>query len=294
MCFDQLLFFLQIQKMNLGCEETFQIPGVMAADVNDEDQILVRTAVDGKSYIIVTNRFDKEASSKIPSLCNHTAVCLVAHPTDAGFVLESCGICEVIRNYNIHTGQCSIAYKGCSLYRISHGPTSSILAFWHGLRHFELPHPRLSMIKWDTERHELHIDRSVYLRGGLVQMCYSELFNMLVAILPMGEIEALRLESQAAIWKLSDPIWKLSGDVDGLTMKPDVITSDHDGNIYVGDGPNNRILKISSMTGDVRTIIPLKEENNQEMDGLFWTHNGPCLIVIRGDTISNYYIPKLE
>ena len=123
-------FCLQAQKINLICEGTFEIAGLMEVNVNDRGQILARTKMDNRYYIKVMNRLSGEVYSEFPSECNHYhhfISRLTAHPTEAGFVLECCSGCCVIRNYNIHTGQCSIVYKGYEGVNICHGPTGSIL-----------------------------------------------------------------------------------------------------------------------------------------------------------------------
>ena len=129
------IFFLQIQKIRLVCKGSFQLPGLWTdvdghVDVDEEGQILARTQVNNRFHIRVLDKLVSEISREIPSKCNHyTFADLIARPTDAGFVLESCCLCEVIRNYNVRTGQCSVAYHGYTYDGISHGPTGSILTF---------------------------------------------------------------------------------------------------------------------------------------------------------------------
>ena len=210
---------MQTQKKNLACEGTFEVTGPMEVDVNDKDQILVRTEVDDRFYIKVMNRLNGEVSSVFPSECDHTLVCLITHPTEAGFVLEGCLECNVIHNYNIYTRLWSVVYKGYITYRICHGPIGSILAY--------RPPFKISVIKWDEEHDELRFDKSMYLEGEFDRICYSELFDMLVVIMYKdSEIKAVKLESEAAKLKLSAPIWKLPKMVDGLVIKPDAVTSD--------------------------------------------------------------------
>ena len=272
--------------MNLVCEGTLEIEGLKEVDVNDKDQILARRKVDDRYYIRVMNRLSK-ASNEFPSECNHFFVdvaCLIAHPTDPGFVLEGCWMCKVIRNYNIHTGECSIVYKGYTLFTICHGPAGSILTYW--------PRSGVSIMKWDEEHHKLHTDKRVHLDGEVDRMCYSELNDMLVGVYEHKEIQAVMLEGEAASLKLSAPIWKLSGVMDGCLIKPDTITSDTKGNIYVTDGENNRILKINSFTGDIVSILLLEEENKTPIDCLFWSNTEPNLTVVRGYKICSYCIPR--
>ena len=223
-------FFLQAQKINLICEGTFEMAGLRQADVNDRGQILARTNMDNRYYIKVMNRLSGEVSSEFPSGCNHHFISrLTAHPTDAGFVLECCSWCGVIRNYNIHTGQCSNVYRDHIVDEICHGPIGSILAY------NPIKPSRSSILKWDKEHRELRNDKSVDLEDNLSQMCYSELYDMLVGVFEDNEIKVVNLKSEADTLNLSAPIWKLSGAVDGYLITPHAITSDKRGNDFIGD-----------------------------------------------------------
>ena len=280
---------MQTQKIHLVCKGSFEVAGPVEADAKDKDQILVRIVLDNKFYIRVMDRLSGEVSTEFPSKCNHSSITsLIAHPTDAGFVLESCWTCAVIRNYNIHTGHCSIVYKGDTSDRICHGPIGSILVCSHPIFRRDWG---LSIMQWDKEHQILQTDKSVNLKCILWRMCYSELFDTLVFIYHSRKVEAVKLESEADTSKLSAPIWKISGVVDGLAMNPTALTSDNRGNVFVGDGANNRILKVNSLTGDIVGLL-LLEENNQEIRYLFWS--GSILTVVRGDRFSTYNIPKLD
>ena len=283
---------MQAQKTNLIWEGTFEIAGLKAADVNDRGQIVARTHVDNRYYMLVMNRLSREVSSKFPLECNHHPRC-TAHPTEVGFVLEGCSWCRVIHNYNIHTGQCSIVYKGTTFHRICHGPTGSILAYSHP-KIFGPTYLRLSIMKWDKEHRELHTDKSVDLKDGLIQMCYSELCDMLVGLFYDSGIVGVNLKSEADTLKLSAPIWTLSGVVNGYLITPDAITSDKRGNVFVGDGANNRILKINSFTGKVQSILHVEQLNKKWIDSLFLSDTEPNLIVVRGNKISTFCIPKSD
>ena len=276
---------MQIQKINIRCERSLEIRGLKATCVNKTGQILIRTEVGHRYYIRVMNRLSGEVSSEFPSKCDHFFASLIAHPTDAGFVLESCWVCEVIRNYNIHIGQCSALYKGYRLHVICHDPARSILGFKLEFYPPESPHLRISIIKWNKEHPELQNDKKMYLAAELIQMCYNELCEMLVGTHEGNEINAVKLESEADTLKLSDPIWKLSGMVDGRVIKPTALTSDKRGNIFVGDGANQRIMKINCFTGDAMSILLLEKGNKQRIRSLFWSDTEPNLIVIRRNKI---------
>ena len=289
---NKLWVLLQIQKI-IRCKGTLKIAGLIAADVNDKGQLLARTFGNRSFYIRVMNRFSGKVSSDFPSKCEHTAACLISHPTDAGFVLEGCLDCEVIRNYNIHTGECSIVYRDYIPHTICHGPIGSILACSRPIV-FGPTYSGLSIMKWDKEHRELRTDKSVNLEDNLFQMCYSELCDVLVGVFKYNEIKAMKLKSEATTLRLFAAIWKLPTVVDDSMISPESINSDKKGNIYVGDGVNNRILKINSFTGDIVSILLLEDESKDPIRTVFWSDTEPNLTVIRGDIVISYYILKSD
>ena len=285
---------MQAQKINLVCKGTLEITGLEAACVNGKGQILVRVQVNNRYYIRVMSRSSGEVSSEFPSKCEHSSItCLIAHPTETNFMSESCGVCEVIRNYDIQTGGYSIVYIGDTPFTIGNGPTGSLLTY--------RPQSGISLFKWHKEHHELHASKSVHLEGMLNQICYSELFNMLVVVMYEDKvIKAVKLETEAATLTLSAPIWKLPKMVDGLVIKPDAVTSDKKESVHVSDGANNRILKINSLTGEVTSILILEEENIIPLRDLFkrlrgdisfrYLHSISCRIMIIESSIRTLLI----
>ena len=277
-------FFLQIQKISFVSEGTCEpVPGLLAADVNKQKQILARIEVNDRFFIRVLDIFARtEVSSVISSDCNHRSSCIITHPSYSHFVLEGCDLCGLIRNYNIHTEECSIVYTGWRPGRICHGPTSCILV-QDGC--FFSQSPAVFKLKWEKEERQLYIDH-VCIKDGMIQkLCYVESLNILVTISCHKEIKAVKLDS-------NNPVWKLSGEVSGHVIKPDALTTDAEGNIYVSDGANNRILTINALTGNVMSILLLAEEGKGPIRSLFWSDTEPNLTMIRKDKISTYNIPK--
>ena len=271
-----------------------QVPGLKTATVNKRGQILARVQVNDKFHIQLLDRFGREVISDIHSECTHLThlECLIAHPTDADYVLESCNMCEVIRNYNIWSGECKIVYRDDGLIlRMCHGPNDSILVD-------QILHLCIFELKWEKELQELRnkgcVCRSRYLTQlnpptvtkSFEVFCCVEEFNMLVIINMNEEIEAMRLRSES-------PIWKLSEVVSGHLIKPDAMTADAEGNVYISDGANNTILKINGLTGDIMHIVLLEEENKDPKRCLFWSDTELNLTTMHGDRITNYNISKL-
>ena len=155
-----------------------------------------------------------EWSIHIRSECMHhpNNVYLIAHPTNRDYLLESCALCKVIRNYNIRTGQCKIVFRHEQLgpLRMCHGPNDSILFLdMFSMRVFEL--------NWEKDQQELCFNRLKPLtstsRMLFQALCYVEKFNLLIFMNTYEEIEAVEFGSLSAIWKLS-------GVVDGHMIKP--------------------------------------------------------------------------
>ena len=70
-----------------------------------------------------------------------------------------------------------------------------------------------------------------------------------------------------------DVIWH------GRVIKPDALTTDIEGNVYIGDGANNRILKINSLTENVMNILRL-EKNKRAILCLLWSDTKPNLTLL--------------
>ena len=232
------------------------------------------------------DRRNGNVDQEILSKCDDTFVCLVKHPNNTDSVLEGCPMCGVIRSYNIHTGQCNIVHSGSRPCRMYPGSTGFI---W--LLALKEPDIRgimeLSKLNWEKEQQILVPDKAWETNKGLLGMCYIEQHDILVCIYEHEGLEAVRLDSELST------IWRLSGLVDGLPVKPDSITCDTDGNAYVGDGPRSRIIRIDSFTGDIITVLQLGEENQMQIRSLFWSNNEPSLTVVRGDEIGSFYTPQL-
>ena len=96
------------------------------------------------------------------------------------------------------------------------------------------------------------------------------------------EIVAERLGSESIIWRLFGP-------VDGHIIKPESITCDSDGNGYISDQGNNRILKINSLTGVILGILLLEKKDIWSMR---WSNREPNLTLWEYNQISTYFVPE--
>ena len=262
----------------------FPLPSLRTIDVNDKNQMLFHTEKDDKNLIRVMDRHRGNIAQEILPQCNHTFVCLSKHPTDPRFVLEGCVDCEVIRNYSIHTGQCETVYTSIRPVRMFLGPAGSILVLFFKGNDLLAPMD-LVRLNWQNGQEVLRPAHTLEIEKRLVGMSYVERHDILVYVCENERVEAVRLDKEKSA------LWGLSGVVGGLPVKPNSITSDTDGNAYVADGRNNRILKIDSFTGVVINVLQLGEESQMQIRSLFWSKNEPSLTVVRGDKISTHHIP---
>ena len=255
-----------------------KLPQIPVIALNAKDQLLVRILEARKYWIRVMDRVSGEVISEMTSMCNHASF-IKKHPTDDNSVLENCSECKVIRGYNISTQNGNIVYSAPDIVRICDGPDGSILALdSDGL---------LCKLKWNAETQKLrrtHVE-SLPLWKKMQRICYVEGQDIFVAILSNEN-------KQIMAWKLDNgcsPTWTLPGTVDGLTIDPMSLTYDTEGNLYIDDGRNDRILKINSSTGKVLSILLLKKKT-ETIRCLCWSKTDRSLIVQRENRISSYFI----
>ena len=111
-------------------------------------------------------------------------------------------MCEVIRNYNIRTGQYSIVHIVCRPIRLCQGPMESILILSRKRSQF-----LVSKLKLETEQWKLWSDESWHVDNELLQMCCTN--DMLVVLNGNKErVEAMKLGSNIPIWKLSGEVYR--------------------------------------------------------------------------------------
>ena len=89
----------------------------------------------------------------------------------------------------------------------------------------------VSKLKWERNERQLQVKEVYKMNGKIQKWCYAESFNVLVIMGYDKEVKAVKLEND-------NPVWKLSGIVDGQLLRPDPLTTD------ASDGGNHRILKI--------------------------------------------------
>ena len=247
-------------------EETFKFQGFLPAVSDDKDKILTRAHMDFGFHITVLNRLSGEVRNTITSECNHIFACLLAHPTEADFVLEGCPKCKMIRNYDVNSGHCTVSHTQDKFNSMCLGPAGSILVLSHfpgyvivgvhGIMNEYFPchirnpsYTKLSILKWEKEQQQFGINKSLKFGNKLLEKCYYvDRLHMLVVMCENKEIEAVKFGSKSIIWTLSRV-------VDGHEVKPVALTSDKWGNVYVSDGENKRILKLNGLTGNVLNIF---------------------------------------
>ena len=90
-----------------------------------------------------------------------------------------------------------------------------------------------------------------------------------------GCIQAVRLSYGTVVWDIA-------GEVAGKEIKPYGVCNDSDGNIYVADSNNERILMLDSKTGELLQVL-MQEEKTGDIFDVCWTESQPQLTVRHGD-----------
>ena len=282
---------LQIKKFKLIREKTFPVSGPTSMDVTGNDLLLVRTKEEGKYWIRVINRLTGDLINKIPSMCDHYRVRVKKYPQDQDYAFESCVTCEQVYGHNINTLESLSIHKGSKIIRICDGPGGSLLLVTKDWK--------LHKLEWDKRQGgaQLVFVHDIPPGPGKIglRLCYVEchdIFMYTVKDLEEDEdyeIIAVKLGTGNIVWRLSSP-------VDGLIIKPESITCDSEGNAYVDDLQNNRILKINSLTSEILSILLFdgkeNEKKNLNLISIRWSNTEPNLTVRTGKHISTYLVPK--
>ena len=257
-------------------EKTFPVCGRM--DVTDNDLLLVRTKKD-LTWIQVINRLTGDLINKIPSMCDHTGVKVRRYPQNQEYVFESCSTCEELYAHNIKTLESFSVHKGSKIHRMCDGPAGSLLVM--------NTDRELHRLRWDKaqSKAQLAFVQNIPRPGNRpLRLCYVECHDILICTMKDWEedqgyeIIAVKLGTETI------ERWRLFGPVDGLISKPESITCDSDGNGYISDQGNNRILKINSLTGEILGILLLEEKETWSMR---WSNREPNLTLWEYNQISD-------
>ena len=266
-------------------EKTFPVCGRM--DVTDNDLLLVRTKEETKCWIQVMNRLTGNLVNKIPSMCDHTGVHVRRYPRDQDYAFESCSTCDEIYAHNVNTGGSSSVHKGSKIHRMCDCHAGSLLVM--------NTDSELHRLRWDKAQHkaQLAFVQNIPRPGKRpLRLCHVECHAILMCTMKDWE-EDQGYEIIAVKLRSNTIMWRLYGPVDGHIIKPESMTCDSDGNGYISDQRNNRILKINSLTGEILGILLLEEK---EIWSMRWSNREPNLTLWEynqiSDQISTYFVPE--
>ena len=254
-------------------------------DVTDNDLLLVRVVESTNYWIHIISRQTGELINKFPSMCDHHNVYVSKNPQKQGYAFEYCSTCEEM--YVQNTGERFSVHKGSKIGRMCHGPAGSLLVVETDGRL-----SKLTLNKTQDRAQSVFV-QNIAKRPGkriLLRLCYAECHDIFMYTMKDKregddyEIIAVRLGSDTIVWRLSGP-------VDGHIIKPDSMTCDLNGNVYINDQGNNRILKINSLTGEILSIL-LLEEDAKWIRSIRWSNTEPNLTLSTKNKISTYFVPK--
>ena len=269
------LKFLQVREIKLIQGKTFPFTG--AIEVTAKDLLLVRMKEDSKYWIRVLHRLTGDLINEIPSMCDHDRVRLNKHPRHPDHLLESCATCKEVQALNINTEERVIVYKGSEIIIMCAGPARSLLVVDKD--------SELSKLDWGQDQSPTAqmINKrtipSVKQNKQFLRFCYVECHDIFMCTMKDKEedqdyeILAVKLGSGTIAWRMFGPL-------DSAVFKPESITCDSDGNAYVNDRGNSRILKINSLTGKILSIL-LFEDDERRIRSMRWSNTEPNL-TLRG------------
>ena len=258
-------------------------------DVTITNHLLIRVKVGTKYWIGVMHRITGNLINQIPSACDHVAH-VNKHPRHPDYILESCSTCEEIRGYGMNTKETFIAHKGSKIRRMFDGPAGSLLTVD--------PYCQLSKLTWNDDplaEAEVTCKRDVSLRmlkKQYLRFCCVESHGILLYTAKDREsdknyeIIAVNLENHSIVWRLFGP-------VEGHVLKPESMTCDNEGNVFVTDLSCNRILKINCLTREIMSILLVDEEDgNEKILSIRWCSMEPNLTIRTAKGIRSYFVPK--
>ena len=271
-----------VMKIQLTCGKTFPVWGSM--DVTAKNELLwVRVKKGTQYWIQVMDRLNGDVINEFKPMCNHNAY-LNKHLRHPEYVLECCSTCEETHGYDNNTGECFLIYRveeGCKIVTLCDGPGGCLLLLDQ--------RGALLRLTWDQDKQETRFDYILKLHSEKLTiwaLCYVECHGLLLCSVEGDhdyEIIAVRLETR-------NIVWNLFGQVEGHVIQPGSLTYDLDGNAYVSDRANNRILKIDSLNGEILSIL-LVEDGDEDIRFIDWSNTEPKLTVWRGYQIETYFVP---
>ena len=194
-------------------------------------------------------------------------------------MLEACDKCRVIIRYNINTAESGIVYNGCKPKAICKGPTNSVFFMTHN--------GELLQFEWSEESEELKMIHRIQTQLKTVQgTMYMKQYNALV--ITSGRCIAALYPVTGAV------LWEFTQDVEGMILYPRGLSCDDDGQIYVADGFNERLVLLNGKNGDLLQVLLRNEETCWIYD-ISWTNSPPQITVLCGPLlkIRNYDILEL-
>ena len=191
-------------------------------------------------------------------------------------MIEACSSCGVIQRYDIQTSESKITYKKCKPLCICKGPRSSLFVL--------AQEGDLLQLGRKQNESEMKLIRRIDTKEKLINhMCYIENSHLLV-LTTDKQIQAINPENGLVIWKFTQDVDKKKLNPNGLCFSPN-------GQIFVADGWNERLIVLNGETGELIQVM-LKDEETGWIYDVFWIRHPPQLILLHENhrTISVYNV----
>ena len=183
--------------------------------------------------------------------CIYTGKC-ISELIPGQYLAELCTECNEIKVVDMVTHKVHKAYSGifsismnhARLYAMCSSPGEGSLLVWHQLS------KAVIQLQWNEGQKQLKEVRRVHVPGDRVYyMCYMPQADLLILSRYGGVVQAVKLQESAG----QDPVWQLQWgeEVLGKKVKPEGVSCDSEGRVYVADGGNSRVLVLNGYTGEV-------------------------------------------
>ncbi len=194
------------------------------------------------------------------------------------YLATSCLGCNTVKVVDTRTHEVVSVYSGgdtgCELYAMCSAGEGSLLIYdWKSKSVIQL--------KFNEQRKVLEEVRPrIHVPGYTVyNMCYMPHADLLILSRGGTVVEAVKMHGGAG----QPPVWQLKGEVLGKKITPQGVSCDSEGQVYVTDRTNRRVLLLNGYIGEVIQQL-LQDDGLGEVDRVCCLSNPHQLLVSHGSS----------
>ena len=226
-----------------------------------------------RKYIRIVERSTGQEVRELMSNCTHESCSVDVTPWNTDYIVEACKECNVIRTYNINYPFLRYAFRGYHTDVMCCAPDGSLFLLDKA--------GQLLTFTWNTEKEQFNSKNqtNTCLQNTFV-ICYLKKYNFLISVSCDDQdnkgkrIEALNLHDNCKVWQFE-------GCLDGKKVAPNTICCDEEGQLFVGDDANIRVLLLDGGKGELLRVF--KHDNEiSSVWNVCWNDASQQLTVLDG------------